>query len=42
VPLINASLNLFGYDGAAWRLEVWGDVSHLAPEEITQYRAAPA
>jgi probable phosphoglycerate mutase len=42
VPLINASLNVFGYDGRAWRLELWGDVSHLAPGEITQYRGAAA
>jgi len=42
VPLINASLNVFGFDGGAWRLELWGDVSHLAPGEITQYRGAAA
>jgi probable phosphoglycerate mutase len=42
VPLINASLNLFGYGAGAWRLVLWGDISHLAPEEVTQYRAAPA
>lgn len=42
VPLINASLNLFGYGGGAWRLECWGDVSHLAPEEVTQYRGVAA
>jgi probable phosphoglycerate mutase len=40
VPLINASLNLFAYGGGAWRLERWGDVSHLAPEEVTVYRGA--
>lgn len=42
VPLINASLNLFGYDGSAWRLELWGDISHLAPEQVTVYRGASA
>ena len=26
VPLINASLNLFGYSASAWRLLLWGDV----------------
>jgi probable phosphoglycerate mutase len=31
VPLINASLNLFGYGAGAWRLLLWGDVSHLEP-----------
>ena len=40
VPLINASLNLFAYDDGAWRLERWGDVSHLAPDEVTVYRGA--
>jgi probable phosphoglycerate mutase len=42
VPLINASLNRFGYGKGAWRMELWGDVSHLAPEEITVYRGAAA
>jgi 2,3-bisphosphoglycerate-dependent phosphoglycerate mutase len=42
VPLINASLNRFGYGQGAWRMELWGDVSHLAPEEITVYRGAVA
>jgi len=42
VPLINASMNLFGYGGGAWRLVLWGDVSHLAPDEITQYRGVAA
>jgi len=40
VPLINASVNLFGYEGGAWSMEVWGDVSHLAPEQVTVYRGA--
>jgi 2,3-bisphosphoglycerate-dependent phosphoglycerate mutase len=42
VPLINASLNRFGYGRGAWRMELWGDVSHLAPEEVTVYRGAAA
>jgi probable phosphoglycerate mutase len=40
VPLINASLNLFGYGAGAWRLVLWGDITHLAPGEVTQYRGA--
>lgn len=31
VPLLNASLNEFVYLAGAWRLESWGDVSHLEP-----------
>ena len=42
VPLINASLNVFGYDGSAWRLELWGDISHLAADQVTVYRGAAA
>jgi probable phosphoglycerate mutase len=42
VPLINASVNLFGYGNSAWRMELWGDVSHLAPGEVTQYRGIAA
>ena len=40
VPLINASINLFGYGASAWRMVLWGDVSHLKEEEVTQYRGA--
>jgi probable phosphoglycerate mutase len=40
VPLINASMNLFDYGGGAWRLVLWGDVSHLAPDEVTKYGGA--
>lgn len=40
VPLINASVNLFGYGSAIWRMVLWGDVSHLRTEEVTQYRGA--
>jgi probable phosphoglycerate mutase len=42
VPLINASLNVFGYGGGAWRLELWGDISHLAADQVTVYRGAAA
>jgi len=37
VPLVNASINVFGYDGGAWRMESWGDVAHLDPELVTRY-----
>jgi 2,3-bisphosphoglycerate-dependent phosphoglycerate mutase len=40
VPLINASLNFFGYGGGVWRLELWGDISHLAADEVTVYGGA--
>lgn len=42
VPLINASLNLFGYGEGAWRLVLWGDVGHLAADEVTVYRGSAA
>ena len=42
VPLINASLNFFGHGARTWRLVRWGDVDHLAPDEVTQYRGAAA
>ena len=42
VPLINASLNFFGYGAGAWRLVLWGDVSHLAAHEVTVYRGTAA
>ena len=42
VPLINASINRFGYGAGAWRMELWGDVGHLAPHEVTVYRGAAA
>jgi probable phosphoglycerate mutase len=38
VPLINASMNHFGYGASSWRMVMWGDVSHLAEDEVTQYR----
>lgn len=31
VPLLNASLNVFGYVSGGWRLQSWGDVGHLEP-----------
>ena len=40
VPLINASVNRFGYGGGDWRLEVWGDISHLSADQVTSYRGA--
>jgi 2,3-bisphosphoglycerate-dependent phosphoglycerate mutase len=40
VPLINASLNLFEYGSSTWRMVEWGDVSHLAEDEITVYRGS--
>jgi len=40
VPLINASLNLFEYGSSAWRMVGWGDVSHLAEDEVTVYRGS--
>ena len=42
VPLINASINHFGYGASAWRMVLWGDVSHLAEDEVTLYRGAAA
>jgi 2,3-bisphosphoglycerate-dependent phosphoglycerate mutase len=42
VPLINASLNFFDHGAGRWRLVLWGDVTHLVPGEVTQYRGAPA
>jgi 2,3-bisphosphoglycerate-dependent phosphoglycerate mutase len=40
VPLINASLNLFEYGSSNWRMVEWGDVRHLAEDEITVYRGS--
>jgi probable phosphoglycerate mutase len=42
VPLINASLNFFGHGAGRWRLVLWGDVTHLAPGEVTQYGGTAA
>jgi probable phosphoglycerate mutase len=40
VPLLNASVNVFRYGGGAWRLETWGDVSHLAAESVTRHQGS--
>lgn len=40
VPLINASVNVFAYRAGAWRMLSWGDVTHLAGDEITVYRGS--
>jgi probable phosphoglycerate mutase len=37
VPLLNASLNGFGYAERVWRMSFWGDVAHLETATITQY-----
>ena len=42
VPLINASVNVFGYNAGTWRMLSWGDVTHLAGDEITVYRGSAA
>jgi probable phosphoglycerate mutase len=42
VPLLNASLNGFGYAERAWRMSFWGDVAHLETATITQYEVRSA
>ena len=37
VPLLNASLNIFRYEGQRWRCESWGDVEHLTGEAVTRF-----
>ncbi|MEO8164937.1 MAG: histidine phosphatase family protein [Betaproteobacteria bacterium] len=32
-PIYNASLNVLGHDARGWRIESWGDISHL-PQEL--------
>lgn len=32
-PIYNASINVLSHDGRAWRVETWGDISHL-PQEL--------
>ena len=32
-PIYNASVNVISHDGRHWRIESWGDVSHL-PQEL--------
>lgn len=42
VPLLNASLNGFGYEAQVWRMSFWGDVAHLEPATITRYESHKA
>jgi len=42
VPLLNASLNGFGYEARVWRMSFWGDVAHLEPATITRYESQKA
>lgn len=42
VPLLNASLNGFGYSQRVWRMSFWGDVAHLEPATITRYEGRTA
>ncbi|MFN9489711.1 MAG: histidine phosphatase family protein [Betaproteobacteria bacterium] len=35
VPLVNASLNWFAFDGARWSAGRWGDADHLGPDGVT-------
>ena len=37
VPLLNASLNGFGYRERVWRMSFWGDVAHLETVAITRF-----
>jgi probable phosphoglycerate mutase len=37
VPLVNASLNWFDFDGARWCAGVWGDAEHLGPDGVTLF-----
>jgi len=37
VPLVNASLNWFSFDGTRWSAERWGDADHLGPEGVTVF-----
>ena len=32
-PIYNASVNVISHDGRRWKIESWGDISHL-PEEL--------
>jgi probable phosphoglycerate mutase len=32
-PIYNASVNVLSHDGGCWKIESWGDVSHL-PQEL--------
>lgn len=35
VPLVNASLNWFDWDGERWHAGRWGDADHLGPDGVT-------
>lgn len=35
VPLVNASLNWFAFDGERWSAGLWGDAEHLGPDGVT-------
>lgn len=37
VPLVNASLNWFDFDGRDWSAGVWGDAGHLGPDGVTLF-----
>lgn len=37
VPLLNASLNGFGYRERMWRMSFWGDVAHLETVAVTRF-----
>ena len=37
VPLLNASLNGFGYRARVWRMNFWGDVAHLETVAVTRF-----
>ena len=37
VPLLNASLNGFGYVQRMWRMSFWGDVAHLETVAVTRF-----
>lgn len=39
VPLLNASLNGFGYRERVWRMSFWGDVAHLETAAITRFES---
>ncbi|MEK6594030.1 MAG: histidine phosphatase family protein [Pseudomonadota bacterium] len=42
VPLLNASLNIFGHDGKRWHCEAWGDVAHLEAAAVTRFESGMA
>lgn len=37
MPLLNASLNGFGYRERVWRMSFWGDVAHLETVAVTRF-----